>query len=214
MSRAAAAVPPLAGLLDADEGARLALEELSDPVYRGAQPDLLDVVYQRVMEFIADLADAAAGAVPGGWWVLGPLLAVLAALAVALVVRLRPSRHTALRHAAVDSGAPLTAADHRAAADRHAAAGEFAAAVRERLRAVSRDLEDRAVIPPRPGRTATELAAEAGAALPERRDDLGRAARVFNDIAYGERPATADDDLLLRGVDARLAAARTAVPAP
>ncbi|WP_338022801.1 DUF4129 domain-containing protein [Allosalinactinospora lopnorensis] len=99
---------------------------------------------------------------------------------------------------------PLTAADHRAAADTHAATGEYAAAIRERLRAIARELEERAILPPRPGRTATELAAEAAATLPPQRDALYRAAAVFNDIAYGERPATADGDRFLRELDERL----------
>nr|WP_312885633.1 DUF4129 domain-containing protein [Lipingzhangella halophila] len=99
---------------------------------------------------------------------------------------------------------PRTAADHRTAAEEHAAAGEYAEAIRERLRAITRDLEERAIITPRPGRTATELATDASAALPARREALHRAAALFNDVVYGDRPATADDAHLLRELDDQL----------
>ena len=75
-----------------------------------------------------------------------------------------------------------------AAADAHAARGEWADAVRERLRAVVRSLEERAVLDERPGRTADEAAAEAGTALPTCADDLRRSARLFDDI-WGARNA-------------------------
>ncbi|WP_017596827.1 DUF4129 domain-containing protein, partial [Nocardiopsis lucentensis] len=100
--------------------------------------------------------------------------------------------------------------DHRAAAERHEAAGEFAAAVTERMRAISVALEDRAVITPRVGRTATELAAEASAVLSGESDGLAEGARIFNDVAYGDRPATADAARVLRELDARLESARPA----
>ncbi|MFC4562054.1 DUF4129 domain-containing protein [Nocardiopsis mangrovi] len=183
-----------------DEGARLAREELSDPVYNEAEPGLLDRIYAMAMEWLQELVRAANESVPGGWWVLGPLLALFAVLLIALIVYMRPARRARLA-AVIDTGAALTAGDHRAAADRHAAAGEYGPAVRERLRAITRDLEDRAIITPRPGRTATELATEASAALPAGHEGLTAAARAFNDIAYGQRPATADDDRLLRDLD-------------
>ncbi|MFC3994918.1 DUF4129 domain-containing protein [Nocardiopsis sediminis] len=184
-----------------DEGARLAREELRDPIYGESEPGLLDRLYAWAMERLQDLIRLADQSVPGGWWVLGPILVLLALLLIALVVYMRPARRTRFTGAVIDAGAARTADDHRAAADRHAAAGEYGPAVRERLRAITRDLEDRTIVAPRPGRTATELAAEASAALPAGREGLAAAARAFNDIAYGQRPATADDDRLLRDLD-------------
>ncbi len=43
---------------------------------------------------------------------------------------------------------------------------------------------------PMPGRTATELAAEAGRALPALAADLDQGVRTFADVTYGERPGT------------------------
>lgn len=94
-------------------------------------------------------------------------------------------------------------------ADQLAAAGRFAEAVRERLRAVVRDLIERDVIPPSPGWTVTELSAAAITARPALGPPLRAAVDLFSQIWYGLRPATADDDQRMRthagGVRAALA---------
>ncbi|WP_017570962.1 DUF4129 domain-containing protein [Nocardiopsis halotolerans] len=196
------------GEVTQDEGRRRAVEELSDPLYGSQEPSLLDRVLTWLQELLAELTANAPDAL-SGWVVLGPLLVIVAVLVVWLIVWLRPSRSRAAG-APVHEGTPLSATDHRAAADRHEAAGEFAAAVTERLRAVSVDLEDRAIITPRAGRTATELAAEASTVLPGEAEGLREGARVFNDVVYGDREATADSARILRELDTRLRAARPA----
>nr|WP_039820315.1 DUF4129 domain-containing protein [Nocardiopsis halophila] len=191
-----------------EEGARIAGEELSDPAYGAAEPGLVQRALSRFWEMLTELAQGAAGDLPGGWWTLGPLLAVLVLAAVVLIVRARPARRASSAAALFGDRAPATAADHRAAAERHAAAGDLSAAVRERLRAIALDLEERAVVAPRPGRTATELAADAGEALPAHRAALEEAAVVFNDSAYGDRPATPEGYRALGDLDEALSAAR------
>ncbi|MBO4205645.1 DUF4129 domain-containing protein [Micromonospora echinofusca] len=83
-------------------------------------------------------------------------------------------------------------------ADQLAAAGRYAEAVRERLRAIVRDLVERQVLAPVPGWTVTELAAAAGRARPATAGPLRAASELFSDIWYGQRPATADDDRAMR----------------
>ncbi|WP_150252024.1 DUF4129 domain-containing protein [Nocardiopsis deserti] len=199
---------PAAGEVTREEGQRRAVEELSDPLYGEQEPSLWDRFLSWLEELLAGLVSDAPG-VLSGWTILGPLLVVVAVLVVWLVLWLRPTR-SRRTGAPVHEGAPMSATDHRAAADRHESAGEFAAAVTERLRAVSVDLEERAIITPRAGRTATELAAEASAVLTAEAEGLSEGARVFNDVAYGDRPATADSARLLRELDTRLRAARPA----
>lgn len=189
-----------------DEGRRRAIEELSDPVYGDQEPSLLD----RFLEWLFTLPVPVPGG--GGGWVTVAVLVVLALLVLWLVLWLRPSR-TRRAEGAVHEGVPRSAADHRAAAEAHERAGEYAAAVTERMRAISVDLEDRTIIAPRAGRTATELAAEAGRELPGEADGLREGARLFNDVVYGDRPATADTARTLRGLDERLRAARPAADA-
>ncbi|GAB3486454.1 DUF4129 domain-containing protein [Nocardiopsis coralliicola] len=192
------------------EGARLAREELADSAYAESEPGLLQRIWDAVQEYLAELLGRAAGGMPGGWWTLAPLLVLLVLAAVLLAVRARPGRAHRRSGDLFAGSAAMTADDHRTAAEQAAADGDHTAAVRERLRAIALDLERRAVIRPRAGRTASELAADAAAALPEHGAALGRAADVFNGAVYGGRAATADDSADFRDLDSALAAARPA----
>jgi hypothetical protein len=86
-------------------------------------------------------------------------------------------------------GRDRSASDHRREAERLADAGAYAEAVRERLRAIVRDLQERGIVEDLPGRTADEIARDAGEALPSAAADLRTAARLFDDIWYGGRTA-------------------------
>lgn len=204
------ALPLAAAVVERGEGRRAAREELSDGIYGQAEPSLLDILQERLRDWFNELIQQAGASMPGGWWVLGPLLVLLAALLVALVVYLRPARRARRRAALIDTGTPLTADDHRSAAQRHAERGEFADAIRERLRAITRELEDGAAITPRPGRTASELATEAAAVLPGLSGPLRAAADTFNDSAYGQRTPTAEGYRLLADLDEQVRRARPA----
>ncbi|HLT09875.1 MAG TPA: DUF4129 domain-containing protein [Micromonosporaceae bacterium] len=83
-------------------------------------------------------------------------------------------------------------------ADELAAAGRYAEAVRERLRAIVRELVDTDVIPLAPGWTVTELARAAILARPRLGPALTGAVDVFSEIWYGMRPATEADDAAMR----------------
>ena len=80
--------------------------------------------------------------------------------------------------------------EHRAIAERFAAEADWTAAIRHRLRAAARVLEENAILDPAPGRTAIELARAAAEQLPQLGSELSRAADAFNDVAYGESPGT------------------------
>jgi hypothetical protein len=99
-------------------------------------------------------------------------------------------------------------------ADRLAAEGRHAEAVRERLRAIVRDLVDHGAVEHRPGWTITELAGAASLARPAVSTPLDAAGRLFSDIWYGQRPATADHDARMRDYAAAvgLALAQPRVP--
>ena len=91
------------------------------------------------------------------------------------------------------------------AAAQFASNGLWAEAIRERLRAIARELEHRGVLDPRRGRTADELSREAAAQLPALADDLHHATSIFDEVWYGKRTASAADEELLRRLDARVA---------
>jgi hypothetical protein len=92
-------------------------------------------------------------------------------------------------------------------ADRLAAQGRYAEAVRERLRAMVRELVDRRVIEHQPGWTVGELAAEAGRARPAIDPPLRAAGGVFSEIWYGQRAARAEHDAQMRRLAGDLHAA-------
>jgi hypothetical protein len=187
--------------LGRDEAARLAEEELAKQIYREAGPGVVERFIGWVLDQAGRLLDDVAGASPGGYagLVLVLLLAVVAVVAVRLKVG--PLGRSAAGEEALFTGRARGSAEHRAAAERHAAAGEWAEAVRERLRAVVRSLEERTVLDERPGRTADEAAAEAGLALPSCATDLRAAARLFDDIWYGGRPAGAEAYAAMHALD-------------
>ncbi len=152
--------------------------------------------------------DGAANATPGGWLGIGVLVALIVAVVVAVRLRTGPlGRARRAVRPTLLGGTALTAQQHRALADAAAASRQWAEAVRMRLRAIVQDLEEQGVLDPRPSRTADEAAADARAALGPAGPLLDRAARTFDEIWYGRRRATADDDQLLREADAAVTAA-------
>jgi hypothetical protein len=205
-------VPVELGREAAQQAAR---EELAKQVYREAGPGLVERVLRWLYDRAVGVLDGAAGVSPGGW--AGVVVVVLLLVAAVVAVRLRvgPLGRREAAEQDLFVGRPRTAQEHRAAADAHAAAGEWAEAVRERLRAVVRALEERTVLEPRPGRTADEAAQAAGLALPACADALRSGARLFDDIWYGGRPAGPDSDATMRDLDRAVSAARPArAPTP
>lgn len=181
---------------------------LQDPITRDsareeAERELRRSVYdvggesfaQRVINWIVDKVteaiDAAVRVTPGGLPSLILLVIVLVALVVFLRLGLGPA---GLRDALTDrrrGARSMSAAEYRAEAERYAATGDYREAVRARFRAVIRELEQRAVLDPRPGRTAGEIATEGGAAVPAIGTDLTVAARIFDEAWYGRKTADA-----------------------
>lgn len=184
------------------EAAReLARRELQDRRYDQARPSLLVRVVTRLLRDLQDLFDRAGAHTPGGRTGLVLVLVVLVALVAVVVSRLRPEGRGARGESVFAGGRALTAGEHRVLADRAAAAGDHAEAVRERLRAVVRELESRGVLDPRPGRTADEVAREAGRLVPALDAPLRRGATTFDEVWYGGRTADARAYAVLVEVD-------------
>ena len=208
MTPAAAAAPPTR-----EQAAEAAREELSRREYADAQPPLLLRVLGRIVREIGQLLDGVQFGPGSGLAAKLLLTALLVGLAAVLLVRLGPLRRRAPGAGAVfGGGRALTAEQHRALAEQAAAQGRWADAVRERLRAVVRELEARGVLDVRPGRTAGEVARDGGASVPALAGDLRHAAGVFDEVWYGGREAGAGAYEVLVQVDDRVRAARL-VPA-
>jgi hypothetical protein len=175
-------------LIDRDAAHDAAQRELAKPIY--PKQNFTERLSDWINDFIYRLV-AHGSKVPGGWFTIAVLLTLLA---VAIVVAVRIARRTMKTNRKGDSQlfgvAELSAAEHRATAERFAADSNWAAAIRHRLRAVARQLEENGALNAEPGRTANELARDTAKFLPELTWKLADAAASFNDVTYGERPGT------------------------
>lgn len=171
-----------------DEAARAARDELSEQVYAQHEPGWLQRALAWLTEELARLFAGAAGVVPGGWFGLVVLCALLVVAFVVIRWRLGPM---AARRAGAQPDLDVfgegrrTAREHREAAAAAAAAGDWSTAVPEAFRGIVADLTERTVLEDRPGRTADETARE----LADRAPGVTAAARVFDDVRYGDRVA-------------------------
>ncbi|WP_312870089.1 DUF4129 domain-containing protein [Streptomyces himalayensis] len=190
-----------------DPAREAAERELSRPMYHENDPGLLQRALNRFWDWVDGLLSAASAATPGGGIGLFVVVLTVVALLAALWWRLGTPRRAPASSAPLFDDRPRSAADHRATAEAHAAQGHWNQAVQERMRAVVRSLEERALLDPRPGRTADEAAAEAGRVLPAHTDRLRAAAREFDDVTYGGR--TADEPAYRRISDLDHALERT-----
>lgn len=197
--------------IDRDAAHEAAQAELNKPIYSkgsaGQQmAEWLNELIYRLLQKTASF--------PGGWLTATVLFIMLAiALAVAIHIVRRTMRTNRGGDYQLFEAAQLTAAQHRATAEDYAAQGEWAAAIRHRLRAVARQLEETGVLNPAPGRTANELAVDAGAALPHLAGELTQAATAFNDVTYGERPGTQSAYQMIADLDDHLRSRSAAVAA-
>lgn len=182
--------------------------ELSKPRYEEQKPSLfrqvIDWIWERISELMGSIADVA----PGGWVGLTVICAALLMLVIAVRLRFGALRATTTRGEALFEDHPRSAAEHRAAAERYAADQRWTEALQERVRGIVRALEERALLTPRPGRTADEAAEEAGRALPDRSTELRLAARAFDEVTYADRQADESGYVRVRDLDLALRESR------
>jgi len=193
---------------DATTARRWATEELLDPIYH-EQRSLLT----RAVEWLAELLDGLRTPAvfdPVAVLVVVGVLAAVVTVAFLVAGPVRLSRRGRADRSVLADDDGRTSDEIRAAADAAAAAGDWGVAVLERFRAIVRGLEERTVLDERAARTAHEAALAAAARLPALGSELVAAGRSFDDVAYGDVPATAQDEIRLRGLDARVQDARPA----
>ena len=179
-----------------DEARRRAVAELAKAKYGGTPEWMRDAAEraaqwgETLIEVFARLSRLRQGSGEGVNW--GFVIAVLVLLvAIGLVVwRVGlPRWRRRYGGATVDLDAERPAADYRSTSIGYAEAGDWTAAVRDRFRAVVRELEVRTILDVRPGRTAWEAAYSAARELPDCREPLRAGAEFFNAVMYGERTA-------------------------
>ena len=173
------------------DGARAdARRELAKAIYHRYDDPWPVRAFNAVSHLIQRLLDEVAKHSPGGGAGAAALLVALAVVLVALRWRLGPLGRTVRLARPVLEDTTTTAADYRLEAAAAAADGRWADAIVARMRALARGLEESGLLAARAGRTADELAAEVALDRPDAAALVARAARVFDEVAYGGRPGT------------------------
>lgn len=179
--------------------------ELLHPEYH--QQNLLQQIISWIERKVTSGIDAAAQAPP-----LSTLMAMLlfVALVAALAWLASRARRTARDRGekrAVLTEEIVTAAELRARAEAALEAGRFEEAVVEGFRALAVRQVERGRLADTPGATAHEVADILAAEYPASRDRMQAGALLFDEVLYGDRPATReqamsvlalDDDLVVR----------------
>lgn len=196
-----------------DEARRRALDELAKAKYGGTPQWLQNAAERasRIVERIIDLylrwrngPGAGAGVSPGFVVAVALLLAAL----IVIVWRVGlPKWRKRVRQESLDLDPSRPAADYRSLSQRAADAGDWTGAVRDRFRAVVRELEIRTVLDVRPARTAWEAAYAASRALPDCGESLHAGAELFNQVVYGDGVAGAGAYAQLVALDETVTAA-------
>lgn len=186
----------------APEAQQWARDELARAVY-DRTPSLWDRFWTWLMDRIAELLSG----MPAGGSPLIPVLVVVA-LCVALAVafawngRIQRTRAAAGSRSATLFDDARTSARLRTDSESAARAGDWAAAVLDRFRAVVRSLDERALLEDSPGMTADEAARAAGGIQPPLRREWDRGARTFDAVCYGRYAATPADYRAMCDLDA------------
>jgi hypothetical protein len=179
--------------------------ELLHPEYH--QENLLQEVFNWLLRKVGSGLDRASQAPP-----LSTLMAMLifVALALGLAWLVSRARHTARENderRSVLTEEAVTADELRARAAAALEAGRFEEAVVEGFRATAVRQVERGRLSDTPGATAHEVAEALAREYVALADRVHRSARLFDEVRYGDRPATReqaasvlalDDDLVVR----------------
>jgi len=193
---------------DRQEARKWAVDELSKPVYRDAQPDWLADLWRQFLDWLRSL-NTGETAIDSG--VAVPAIGVTVAVLIALAIILARPRLNARRRPVgdvVDADPSISPAEYRRRAEAAAARSDWRTAVVEQFRAIVRSAEDRTVIDPLPGRTADEVAGQLAGAFGAHATELRRAAGLFDAIRYGSAEASARDHSGMIALDQLLESAK------
>ena len=196
--------PPL--VPDGDEARSLLRRELLRPEYNEA--NLLQRFFDWVSRSLDRGVNTASNASPLSTFAALVLLVLLALALAWLISRLRSSVRAPKEDQVPVLEPGIDAAELRRRAEGALAAGDYSAAVLDGFRAVAARQVEAERLPDNPGATAAEVTAALVTEYPHASTALSDAGRLFDAVAYGHRPATADQARGVLGLDEVLAVRR------
>ncbi|TWE12053.1 DUF4129 domain-containing protein [Rudaeicoccus suwonensis] len=178
-------------------------QELAKPVYADDR-SLTQRIWDWATEHLHTLLTGVGETLPA--YVLAPALLILVAVVVYAATRLRRrrARPAATPAVGVLHEVDLTAEQLRQRAADAEALGDHAGAAVDFFRALARQGEERALLPPSPARTAHETGVRMTEFFPQRSSELSWAADVFDRVRYGHRSVDAHDVARLRDLDEQI----------
>ena len=189
-----------------DDARRELRRELLRPEYH--QENILERLLTWLDRQFSRTVDAASGA-PPLTAALGVLVLLLLALAVLwFLSRARTSAREQAAARPVLGEESVTADELRARAEAATAAGRHEDAVVDGFRAIARRHVERGLTDDRPGATAREVADALSTVHAARADDVRSAARLFDLVHYGDRPASAEQAAGVLRLDDELSGVR------
>ena len=206
-----ASTPPLTP--DEPTGREWLLNELSKPEYEQARPNFIEVWIDQFWKWFNSLFEPQENSIfaVNPWLIV--VLLVIVGIILALIFWGRPRAVAASRAKAgsvfLDDDT-RSARELRDAARAAASSGDWALAITEQFRALSRGLTDRTVIAMRPGTTAQGVAHSAAVAFPDHRRKLAQAADLFDGVRYLDRRGDESGYALIRDLDETLERTRPA----
>lgn len=171
-----------------EEARRLLERELAHPEYH--QQNLLSRAISWIMRKFDELIAATSGSSLASVVAALVIAGLLVALLLWLLSRTRRTAQARRRAQAVLPDERLSAAEHRRLAERALAEGDHATCVVEGFRALALAEIERGRIDDLPQATARELSVLLAEAHPAAGGRLADLAALFDDVRYGDRPAT------------------------
>lgn len=196
-----------------DEARQRALEELAKSKYRQGLPPEVEGFLRKVLDLLERIVGWLVGSRIGqggsgvNWGFAIAVIILLVALGLIIWRVGLPKWRRRVPRGGVQLDPTKPADDYRLMAEDHAGRGDWGSAVRDRFRAVVRELEVRTILDVRPARTAWEAAGSAARQLPDSQDALFAGAELFNDVMYGDRRPDAAAYAQMVSVDTAVTAA-------
>lgn len=186
-----------------DEARHLLERELVHPEYH--RQHVVEQLVAWTDRVVNGAVDAASQAPPLSAFAAMIVLLLLVVGLVSLLSRARRTARAERDRAVVQADEVVRAADLRRLAEQALAEGRHGDAVVEGFRALAVRQVERGRLDDLPGATAHEVATALEAAHPEARDRVAQTARLFDQVRYGDRPATRDQATEVLGLDDALA---------